>query len=96
MGVFALGKPNVTLSCSTPIKINEGDDITCLCKAEGVNAPAYVTWYKDDVQLGETRNGNQSLNLRKIDRTSGGKYKCVARSHNLKQEKTVEIIVYCK
>jgi hypothetical protein len=86
----------VGLSCSSLIEVNKGDDITCVCKGVGGNPPANVTWYKDGVQLSETGIENRTLSLGNVDRTASGIYKCVAESHTLTDEKSVEIIVYCK
>ncbi len=74
-------KPTVTFSCSSPITVDEGDDFTCVCRGEGGNPPANVTWYKDNVQIGETGKENQTLTIVDVDKTDSGTYKCVAQSH---------------
>ena len=38
----------------------------------------------------------QRLAFSNIDQTASGTYKCVAKSHSLTDEKSIEIIVYCK
>ena len=87
-------KPTVTLSCPSPVTVNEGDDFTCVCRGEGGNPPANVTWYKDGDPIGGTGNEEQTLTLRNVDGTADtGTYKCVAQSHTLAEEKLVEVKV---
>ena len=76
--------------------MNEGDDVTCACRGEGGNPSVNVTWYKDGVKLSKTGKEEQTLTISNIDKTASGKYKCVGQSHTLTDEKSVEIIVYCK
>jgi hypothetical protein len=87
----------VTLSCSSPITVNEGDNVTCVCRGEDGNPPANVTWYdKDGVQIGGTGKEEQTLTLSNVVKTVSGTYKCAAKSHTLTDQKSIEIIVYCK
>ncbi len=86
----------MTFSCPSPTTVNEGDNFTCACRSQGGNPPANVTWYKDGVQIDETGMKEQILTLSNIDKTDSGKYKCVAQSHSLTDERSIEIIVYCK
>jgi hypothetical protein len=63
----------------------------------GGNPPANVTWYKDGVQIIETKKENNTLTLSNVNGRASGTYTCVARSHTiLTDEKSIEIIVYCK
>ena len=91
-----LDAPTVTVNCSSLITINEGDDVTCVCKGEHGNPPADVAWLKDGKQIGETGKNEQILTLSNVDKTASGRYKCVAQSHTLTDERSIEIIVYCK
>ena len=91
-----LGKPTVRVNCSSPIIVNEGDDVTCVCRGEGGNPPADVTWYKDSNKIGQIGKEEERLTFSSIDQTASGTYKCVAKSHSLTDEKSIEIIVYCK
>jgi hypothetical protein len=84
------------LSSSSSIIVNEGDNFTCVCRGEGGNLPANVTWYKDDIQIGGTGKEEQTLTLSNVVRTASGTYKCVAKIHTLMNGKSIEIIVYCK
>ena len=91
-----LDVPTVTVNCSSLITINEGDDVTCECKDEGGNPPADVTWFKDGKQIGEIGKKKKTITLSNVDKTASGRYKCVAQSHTLTDERSIEIIVYCK
>ena len=88
--------PTVTVNCSSPVTVNEGDNVTCVCREQGGNPPANVTWYKDDVRFGETGKDEETLHLSNVGKTASGTYKCVAQSHTLTDEISIEIIVYCK
>ena len=84
----------MTLSCSSPITVNEGDDFTCVCRGRGGNPPANVVWYKDGVQIGGTGKEEQTLTLSNVDGTESGTYKCMAQSHiNATDQKSIQIIV---
>ena len=92
-------KPTVTVNCSSPVTLNEGDDFVCVCKAEGGNPPANVTWFKNSKKFGETEKLNNTLTHRNVDRTATGTYKCEARSHTndlFRDEEPVNLIVNCK
>ncbi len=86
----------MTFSCSKRIIVDEGDNFTCVCRGEGGNPPADVTWYKDDVQIGGTGKEEKTLSLHNIDKTASVTYKCLAQSHILTDENSIEIIVYCE
>ncbi|CAB4029026.1 opioid-binding cell adhesion molecule isoform X4 [Paramuricea clavata] len=87
--------PTVTLSCSSPVTVNEGDNVTCICRGKGGNPSANVTWYdKGGVQIVGTGKEEQTLTLSNVVNTASGTYKCVAKSHTLTDEKSIEIIVY--
>ncbi len=85
-------------SCSSSITLNEGDDFTCVCRGEGGNPPADVTWFKDGVQIGRTGKEEQVLTLRNVSGIDSGTYKCLSRSHTLTDEKlvAVKIRLNCK
>ena len=87
-------QPTVKIDCCGTITINEGDDITCLCKGEGGNPPATVSWFKDDVQVGERGKEEQVLTLSNVDKSASGRYKCVAKSYNLTDETSLKVIVH--
>ncbi len=93
-------KPNVTINCSSSIKLNEGDDFTCLCRGEGGNPPANVTWYRNGIQFGETRTGNNTLTRTNVDEADNATYTCLAQSfpkHAMfGDSKSVVVQVKCK
>jgi hypothetical protein len=63
-----------------------------VCRGEGGNPPANVTWYKDGVQIGGTGIEEQTLTLSNVNGTESGTYKCVSQSHiNATDEKSIEI-----
>ena len=86
----------MAFSCSRVLTVDEGDNVSCVCKGQGGNPPANVTWYKDGNKIGETGKEEKALTLNNVDRKASGTYKCAAQSHPLKDEKVIEIIVYCK
>ena len=84
----------MTLSCSSPVTVNESDNVTCVCRGKSGNPPANVTWYKDGIQIGGTGKEKQTLTLRNVNRADSGTYKCVAQSHiNATDEKSIKVIV---
>ena len=94
--VYIAKKPTVTSNCSSPVTVMEGDDVTCVCRGEGGSPPANVTWYKKDVQIGETKKENNPLTLTDANVTVSGIYKCVAQSYPTdayKDEKSIKIMV---
>ena len=88
--------PTVTFNCSSPITVNEGNNVSCVCSGQGGNPPADITWYKDNRKIGGTGKEEKTLTLNNVDRTTSGTYKCVAQSYNLTDDKSIELIVYCK
>ncbi|XP_028413711.1 limbic system-associated membrane protein-like [Dendronephthya gigantea] len=86
---------NITLSCSNPSTVNEGDNFTCLCKAEGGKPTSNVSWYdKNDVKIGEIEKGEQLLNLTNVNKTHIGNYTCKAQSHiNVTKVKSIQVNV---
>ena len=72
--------------------VSLGDEVTCLCEGKGGKPPADVTWYKDNVQIGDTEKEQNVLTLRNIHETDNGTYKCVSKSVTLRDEKSIELI----
>ena len=86
--------PAVTLGCSRPITVKEGDAVVCECKGEGGNPPADVTWFKDNTKIGRTGKEEQVLALSNVDGKDGGTYTCVAQSHvNSTDGKSIQVKV---
>jgi hypothetical protein len=76
--------------------LTKGDDFTCVCRGEGGNPPAVVTWYKGSQQI-VIGNEIAILSLTDVDKDNHGTYRCEARSHEkAKKATTIEIIVNCK
>jgi hypothetical protein len=42
--------------CPSPIVVNKGENVTCLCQGHGGNIPGHVnvTWFKDGAQISNT------------------------------------------
>ncbi|XP_028411948.1 deleted in malignant brain tumors 1 protein-like [Dendronephthya gigantea] len=87
-------KPSVTVNCSNLITVHQGDSITCVCRGEGGIPAASVTWYKNQTQVGETGIEQETLVLVNLDVSDSGSYKCVAQSDQLRDEKSIEVVVY--
>ncbi|XP_028399346.1 deleted in malignant brain tumors 1 protein-like [Dendronephthya gigantea] len=87
-------KPSVTVNCSNLITVHQGDSITCVCRGEGGIPAASVTWYKNQTQVGETGTEQETLVLANLDVSDSGSYKCVAQSDQLRDEKSIEVVVY--
>ncbi len=84
------------VNCASRNEVNEGDDFTCVCSSKGGMPENNATWFKNGVQIGETRKENVTLNLTDVNATDGGTYKCVAQSYfgeAFKDEKSIELIV---
>ena len=86
----------MTINCSDPTTINEGDDFTGVCQSEGGNPPANLTWCKDGVQIDSTSFGENILTLTNVNKQDSGRYACKAQSYTLVDEKSCGIIVHCK
>ena len=89
-------KPTVTVNCSSLITVHQGDNITCVCRGDGGVPAASVTWYKKETRVRETKIEQQTLILTSVNVTDSGTYKCVARSGQLTDEKSIEVVVYGK
>lgn len=89
--------PLVTIDCSRYSRANISDDFSCLCRGRDGNPPAQVTWYKDNTKIGDTGEKSQLLQLRVVDKSKSGKYKCEAKSHEKATNTTfIELTVNCK
>ena len=76
--------------------MNVGDEVTCLCEGKGGYPPANVTWYKNDVQIGDTKKEENVLALSNVDRDDNGTYVCVGQSHAFKSSISIEVLCYGK
>ena len=86
----------MTISCPSRVILNESDDFSCLCKNEGGKNPVNVTWYKDNKRFRNTSNRKNLLNLTDVNENNNQTYMCVAQRYALKDEKSVDVIVYRK
>jgi hypothetical protein len=83
----------VTIGCSDPTRVNEGSNLTCVCRREGGNPPANLTWDKDGKQIGNASYGENRLTLTNVNKNDNGIYTCIAQSYTLKDEKSIEVKV---
>ncbi|XP_028399323.1 uncharacterized protein LOC114522774 [Dendronephthya gigantea] len=95
--VFIAEKPNVTLNCSSPVSLLKGDNFTCLCRGEGGNPPANVTWFKNGEKFTDVGTEMQTLNLLNVSREDDGTYMCEATSYphkNYTDKESIQVTVY--
>ena len=84
----------MAINCSDPVTVNEGNDLTCLCRSKGGNPPTNLTWYdKDRNQIGKTSYGENELTLTNVNKQRSGRYKCKGQSYILRDEKSFEVKV---
>ena len=72
--------------------LNESGDFSCECRNEGGKPPANETWYKENKRFGNT----SFLIFTDVNEKDNGTYKCVTQRYTLKDEKSIEVIVYRK
>ncbi|CAB4036888.1 roundabout homolog 1, partial [Paramuricea clavata] len=91
-------KPTVT-TCSSPVTVIEGNDLTCECQGQGGNPAANVIWFIDDIQIDKTGKEEQTLSRRNVSAADSGTYKCVAESYpnaKFKDEGLITVVVKLK
>ena len=89
--------PMITVNCSDPSTVHEGDNFTCECKGTDGYPPANVTWYKNNTKIGDTGIENATLSLSEVDKEDNGTYRCEAKSsEKTKNETFLDLIVTSK
>ena len=92
MASYISGKPTVTINCSSPIIVDEDNDLICLCKGENGNPPADVIWYDSKGNaIGQKEKEQKTLDLKSLTEADEGTYTCKAQSHTLMDEKSIEV-----
>ncbi|XP_046858253.1 uncharacterized protein LOC124451690 isoform X1 [Xenia sp. Carnegie-2017] len=96
--VFVAMKPNVTINnCSTHVVVNESDSVSCVCKGEGGNPPANVTWFdKDNNIIGYVGVVSKTLVIPNVAVNDDGNYTCKVQSYDgedYRDEKSIKIVV---
>ena len=92
---FVLEQPSATTNCSRIPSLKEGENITCLCNGTNGNPPPTASWSKDGKVLSEEYL-KSTLMLTKVGKDDNGAYICKVRSHNLTDEKRVQVIEKCE
>ena len=93
---YFLATPIITVNCSSPTIVVEGDNFTCECKGTYGNPLANVTWYNSDGQIVAVgkKIEEATLVLSNVDKNDNGTYTCEAKSLDpVKSETTVALIV---
>lgn len=86
----------ITINCSSPTTVTQGDYFACECKGTDGNPPANVTWYKEKRRI-VTGNEESILRLSNVDEFDSGMCRCEAKSYEkAKNETTVKLVVNCK
>ena len=87
-----LGKPSIITSASN--ETIEGEDVSLLCVNPSIHNGT-ITWYKDGESFA---NGGQSLlDIKNIQRTDSGNYKCMFVFNGLVAESEDFVIdISCK
>ncbi|XP_046858257.1 pregnancy-specific beta-1-glycoprotein 6-like isoform X2 [Xenia sp. Carnegie-2017] len=95
--VFVAIKPTVVINCSTPLVVSKGDNVSCVCRGEGGNPPAKVTWFDRNNGTGlEFGVKSATLVITGASPNDRGSYRCKAESFNdprFIDEKSIEIKV---
>ena len=88
---FSFTVPSSITQITQAQNITEGHNVTLLCQVSGVPAPT-VSWIKPG---GQRHNGNM-LEVKQINRTQAGEYKCEASNECGNATETANIDVQCK
>ena len=95
---FFVVQPFAITNCSTPLKVNKGDDVLCLCNSKlkrGNPAPT-ASWYKNGMVVNGPGYLKSLLSLKNISRNENCSYSCVVKSLALSNATQLVIQVQCK
>ncbi|XP_028413750.1 limbic system-associated membrane protein-like [Dendronephthya gigantea] len=91
--VYIAVTASVSVGCFHYNTVNTSDEFSCVCRGEGGNPPAKITWYKGN-KIMATGIVEAKLKLSNVDKDDSGNYTCVAESHEkAKNETEIELIV---
>ena len=85
--------PNITVNCSSPTTLPEGDNLKCKCRGTDGNPPADVTWYNSSRQIVAVGNKKEEaiLVLSNVGGDDSGTYRCEAKSHENAREFVLKV-----
>ena len=89
-------QPFAITNCSTPLKVDEGDDVVCLCNSKGDKPAPTASWYKNGIVVNGAGYLKNLLFLKNISRNDSATYSCVVKSLDLRNSTQVVIQVQCK
>ena len=89
-------EPKAEITCSQNTKLTEGENFSCWCNAVGVNMVRTASWVKGGHLIGNASSPGTTLTLHNVSKDTAGTYVCRAQLYSLVDERTTEIIVYCK
>ena len=88
--------PIISVNCSNPTTVNQGDYFACECKGTDGNPPADVAWYKNNTQI-VTGKKEATLRFTDVDKDDNGTYRCETKSsEKAKNETLMALIVNCE
>ena len=87
------GPDSVNLNSSSPLTVDEGDDVAVSCEATNCNPPCSYSWtFKSPIEP-----ASRVLTLNNIARGSAGNYTCTARNTDTPKslDKKITVDVQC-
>ena len=93
---LCLDKPTAKINCSTPITVNETEEVQCLCYSKDGYPPPNASWYKDGKNVNGSEYLKNTLSLKNITKNGAGNYSCIVNNTVFEDVEQVEIQVRCK
>ena len=95
--VIVISDPLLYIDCKDMV-VYEGENISCICKATGMNSPISVTWIwnKTEQVNSEMNSFTDILSLVNVSRMKSGTYTCRTKSNNLVNDTSFKLEVIPK